>query len=168
MLAAGDRVRFVPTDEPVPDGLDAADAAAAAAAAEPTVPSANRPSLEVLSAGPMTSVQDSGRAGFGRHGVSRTGAADKLALQMGNALLRNPDTAAGLEVAMGGLKVKALTPTAVAVTGADCGAKIVRPATEGRIPVKVNEVVVLQKDDELHLGFAKDGARAYLAVHRVR
>ena len=49
-------------------------------------------------------MQDLGRFGLARHGVSRTGAADDLALRMGNALLGNAPTAAGLEVpAAGGL-----------------------------------------------------------------
>ena len=43
-------------------------------------------------------VQDIGRFGLARHGVSRTGAADDLALRMGNALLGNAPSAAGLEV----------------------------------------------------------------------
>lgn len=166
LLTAGDKVRFVPTEEIVPEGLDAADAAAAAAADEATVTTTNPPSIEVIAPGPITSIQDLGRKGFGRYGVSRTGAADTLALRMGNALLQNPETAAGFEVAMGGLKLKALAPIAMAVTGADCNAKIIRPSCEKDVPVRVNEVVTLQANDELHLGYGKDGARSYVTVHR--
>ena len=48
----------------------------------------------------------------------------------------------------------------MALTGADCGA-VLRRASNDPAPVRVNEVVLMQAQDELELGFAKDGARAY-------
>jgi len=155
-LQAGDLVKFVPAE----DGVDTN----ARSAPEEPLATPEKPFMQVLTAGPMTTVQDVGRLGYARHGVSRSGAADGLAIRMGNALLRNSEDAAGLEIAMGGLKLRCAESCAVALTGADCGATMRRPGVESLIKVPINQVVQLREEDELTLGFATDGARAYLAV----
>ena len=53
--------------------------------------------LRVLAPGFVTTVQDLGRFGHGELGVSAAGAADPLALRLGNRLLGNPEGAAALE-----------------------------------------------------------------------
>ncbi len=45
--------------------------------------------IEIIRPGAQASVQDLGRVGFRRFGVGRSGAADSLALQVGNRLLGN-------------------------------------------------------------------------------
>ena len=105
-----------------------------------------------------------GRRGYARHGVSRSGAADDLALRVGNSLLGNDDNAAALEVSLGGLKLRAHQPCAIALTGADCGASLARAGEDAALSLSTNEVVLLRTDDELSLGYAKDGARAYVCV----
>eukprot|EP00656_Telonema_subtile_P030657 TRINITY_DN33639_c0_g1_i1.p1 TRINITY_DN33639_c0_g1~~TRINITY_DN33639_c0_g1_i1.p1 ORF type:complete len:730 (+),score=149.61 TRINITY_DN33639_c0_g1_i1:50-2239(+) len=157
MLRAGDLVKFVPTDiEPVSKPV--------VEVTEETTPDLANPWMKVLSAGPMTTVQDMGRRGYARHGVSRSGAADELSLRMGNSLLGNPDHAAGLEVALGGLKFRMLRPCAISLTGADCAAKVSRAGCGGSVPLPVNQVAKLLEGDELTLGYADDGARAYVCV----
>jgi len=153
LLRAGDLVKFVPVNEKVEEQPDSQDVVA-----QPT-----SPWIEVLSPGPLTTVQDLGRRGYARHGVSRSGAADWLALRMGNHLLENHESAAALEVTLGGMKVRLLNSCAVALTGADCGAQLKRIG-ESTVPLPVNQVVLLQPGDELELGFAKDGMRTYLCV----
>ena len=155
-LRAGDIVKFIASDE---DFVEEEEAQAEGPAHIPEMPW-----IEVMSPGPMTTVQDIGRHGYARHGVSRSGGADELALRMGNALLGNNDNAAGLEVALGGLKIRSVQTCGIALTGADCKAKIQRVDQDSPINVSVNEVVVLQPDDILELGYAKDGARAYVCV----
>eukprot|EP00939_MAST-03C_sp_MAST-3C-sp1_P000737 g737.t1 len=175
-LGPGDVVRFVPVnDEDVMeqegnDGVVTENAAASGdgdaserlSSAEPT----KKPWVEVIKSGPLTTVQDLGRYGYAHHGVSRSGACDALALRMGNALLGNKENAAGLEIAMGGARMKCHAPCAVTLTGADCSATLAR----GLLPdapaekIRVNEVVHMRSGDELELGFAKDGARAYVCV----
>eukprot|EP00854_Cymbomonas_tetramitiformis_P002318 gene2318-3042_t len=157
LLKAGDLVKFVPSDEAIPEVAEkVADEAPLAPPAQPWV--------QILAPGPLTTVQDLGRDGYGRHGVSRSGAADSLALLMGNALLGNQDSAAGLEVMLGGLKLRCDEPCAIALTGADCGASLKHAAQGSQTKLRVNEVVHLQRGDELELGFAKDGMRAYVCV----
>src|SRR5262249_36514831 len=56
--------------------------------------------LTVISPGLLTTVQDLGREGFGAIGVSASGAADALALRLGNKLLGNPERAAAVEMTL--------------------------------------------------------------------
>lgn len=44
---------------------------------------------------------------------------DRASMHLANALLGNQDSAAGLEVLLGGLKLRFVTGSAVAVTGAE-------------------------------------------------
>ncbi|MDN5749585.1 MAG: biotin-dependent carboxyltransferase family protein [Pseudonocardia sp.] len=73
--------------------------------------------LQVIAPGPLTTVQDQGRPGYGATGVSASGAADRASLAAANRLVGNRPGAAGLETTMGGLTVRAHDPVAVAVTG---------------------------------------------------
>lgn len=155
LLHAGDLVRFTPMAE---------GEAEAPPTPPPPVPTPANPWVEVVSPGPLTTVQDLGRRGYARHGVSRSGAADGLALRMGNALLGNDEGAAGLEVAMGGLQLRCVDECAIALTGADCNATITRPLADGPVALRTNEVVVLRPDDEVKLGYAAEGVRAYVCV----
>jgi KipI family sensor histidine kinase inhibitor len=155
LLKAGDLVKFVPTDEPIPEETEAVEAAAPVLGAK---------WIEIVDPGPQTSVQDVGRYGYARHGVSRSGAADDLSLRMGNALVGNAPETPGLEVMMGGLKMKCAYPCAIALTGADCGATLKRPEVDEPISLNVNERIFLEKDDLVELKFAKDGMRAYVCV----
>ena len=58
--------------------------------------------IEVQSPGLQTTVQDLGREGFGPMGVSPSGAADPLALRIGNRLVGNSEGAAALEMTLVG------------------------------------------------------------------
>ncbi|WP_024794292.1 biotin-dependent carboxyltransferase family protein [Tomitella biformata] len=73
--------------------------------------------LEVLSPGPLTTVQDEGRRGVGALGVGRSGAADLPAYRAANRLAGNVPGAACLETTAGGLRVRAHGQVLVAVTG---------------------------------------------------
>lgn len=153
-LRAGDKIKFIPTDGEIVEQE----------VKEQAAPVPASPWIEILSPGALATVQDMGRRGYARHGVSRSGAADDLALRMGNALLGNAETDAGIEVTMGGMKVRCLDSCAIALTGADCGATVKQPGSKETRALPVNEVVQLQKDDELKLDYAKDGMRSYLCV----
>jgi len=156
MLRAGDLVKFFSSDKDIPEGDDIIG--------EQSPPIHAKPWIKIVSPGPMTTVQDIARHGYARHGVSRSGAADDLSLRMGNALLGNEDGSAGLEVTMGGLKMRCIEPCAIALTGADCVAKLKRLGRNSKLSLRINEVVLLQSDDEIELGFATDAMRAYVSV----
>ena len=61
---------------------------------------------------------------------------------------------------MGGFKARAKSECALSITGADCGATL-----NGK-SIRLNEIVWMNEGDELELAFARDGARAYVEVHK--
>ncbi len=77
--------------------------------------------LTVLAPGLLTTVQDLGREGFGAIGVSASGAADALALRVGNKLLGNPEGAAALEMTLLGGTFQFSGETWSAISGSDFG-----------------------------------------------
>jgi len=74
-------------------------------------------SLRVLAAGPGLSLQDAGRPGYLRYGVSESGPMDWAAHALANRLLGNAPGAAALEIGPGGARFEAQTALAVAVSG---------------------------------------------------
>jgi len=108
--------------------------------------------LQVLTTGPMTTVQDEGRVGFASWGVPRSGACDRGAYRLGLRLVGNAPGAASLEVTLGGLTVRAVAPVVVAVTGARC------PGAAWNAPTS------LAPGQVLRLGAPTEGLRSYLAV----
>ncbi|WP_214370704.1 biotin-dependent carboxyltransferase family protein [Pseudonocardia sp. H11422] len=114
--------------------------------------------IEVLATGPLALLQDLGRPGFVGSGVGRSGAADRAALRLANRLVANPEDAAGIEVVLGGLSVRARRRLTVALTGAPA------PATVDAMPVGHHAVVVLRAGQVLTLGVPPTGLRTYLAV----
>jgi biotin-dependent carboxylase-like uncharacterized protein len=125
--------------------------------------------LEVVSPGPRTTVEDLGRRMVARFGIPPGGAFDPLSLVAANRLVGNDDGAAGLEATLAGptLRNAGDEPLALAVVGADCDAHVERgggrPDADGE-PVSPGRVVTLAPGDRLRLGFARDAARAWIAV----
>jgi len=74
--------------------------------------------LRVVAPGFLTTVQDLGRFGHGEEGISAAGAADPLALRLGNGLLGNPEGAPALEMTLiGGTFLFERAATAVYTSG---------------------------------------------------
>ena len=83
------------------------------------------PTIDVLDAGTQTTVQDyPGRTGFWNVGVPPSGPMDALAFRFANRLLKNPESAAGLEILMNGPTLRFNMATEIAITGADMQAEI--------------------------------------------
>jgi antagonist of KipI len=113
----------------------------------------------VLEPGLLTTVQDLGRPGLERFGVSRGGAADRGALILGNQLVGNDPDAAGLEMTLAGPRLRFNHDTVVALTGADLGAVL----NGDRLPRW--QPVLVRSGEELGFGApAAEGARAYLCA----
>jgi biotin-dependent carboxylase-like uncharacterized protein len=114
--------------------------------------------LTVIRPGLLATVQDLGRPGHGRLGVSGCGAADPVALRLANRLAGNPEGAPAIEMTLVGGTFRLEAPAVVALAGAEGGADldgeplppwVERGARAGQI---------------LSVGALRDGARAYLAV----
>ncbi|RMB59004.1 5-oxoprolinase subunit C family protein [Tessaracoccus antarcticus] len=114
--------------------------------------------LHVTAVGPLATIQDLGRPGWMHVGVSPSGAADRESHRLANALLGNDAGAATIEVLLGGLELLATQATWVALTGADCGARV-----DGRAIAWAGPVA-LRAGQRLRLGFSTAGLRAYVAV----
>ncbi len=115
-------------------------------------------SLEILVPGPLTTVQDLGRYGFGRYGVPPSGALDSFSLRVANLLVGNPETEAGLEITLMGLKARALRDLVVALCGGD-----LQPHLNDK-PFEMWRSQIVRKGDILFLKAPRTGCRAYLAV----
>ena len=113
----------------------------------------------VLSPGLSTTVQDLGREGFGPIGVSPSGAADPVALRLGNRLVMNAENAAGLEMTLVGGTFSFPEGATLALTGSDFG------ATLDGSPLNVWTSVNVQPGQTLRLGPTQSGARCYLCIH---
>ena len=157
-IRPGDLVRFVPIGEAEYRRLEREGAAAARAAETADTDVSERPLLEVVQPGPLTTVQDLGRAGYQRFGVPPSGAADPLALRVGNTLLGNPDGAAGLEFTGVGPTLAFAADRVVALTGGAFAA-----ALDGRAaPWYVSFLV--RAGQRLEIGGMRQGFRGYLTV----
>ncbi|WP_455709626.1 5-oxoprolinase subunit C family protein [Micromonospora sediminicola] len=85
--------------------------------------------IEVLRAGPLTTVQDQGRPGWAHLGVPRSGALDPDALRLANRLVGNPEHAAGLEIILTGCVLRVTRAVTVALTGAPADVLVEWPPT---------------------------------------
>lgn len=114
--------------------------------------------LEIRAAGPMLTVQDRGRPGFLRFGVSASGPMDAEAFAAANALVGNAPGAALLEFALTGGRFRASRDVLVAVTGgemrAEAGARPLAPWSSAR----------LRAGEELTVGALRGAVWGYLAV----
>ena len=117
--------------------------------------------LIVTNVGPATSVQDAGRFGAQRYGLTPSGAMDRLALATANTLAGNPQFAAAIELGPFGATFTAQDdPIRFAVAGASRGIKI-----DDR-PLPLNQSATLMPGERLVLGTAREGVFSYLAVER--
>jgi biotin-dependent carboxylase-like uncharacterized protein len=114
--------------------------------------------LVVVSPGALTTIQDVGRPGYASMGVSRSGAFDAGAYELGRRLLDNEVGAAALEVLLGGLTVRATAATRAVITGG------LVQATVGGRAVGYGEPFYLMPGDQLALGHCTRGIRAYVSV----
>lgn len=114
--------------------------------------------LEVLSVGPSVTVQDQGRTGRLGQGVGQGGAADKLALFEGAALLGQPPTNAALEMAGMGGTFRASRAVRIALTGAPMTATL-----DGQ-PLLWNAAHAVAQGAMLKIGGARSGVYGYLHI----
>ncbi|NOX73617.1 MAG: biotin-dependent carboxyltransferase family protein [Alphaproteobacteria bacterium] len=114
--------------------------------------------LGILSISPSACIQDQGRVGFLRYGVTSSGAMDMFALAEGQALLGNTPDAAAIEFAEFGGRFKATGPLAVATSGGVMALKL------NDIPVGWRQVLALRVGDILDVGASIEGVYGYLHV----
>ena len=115
-------------------------------------------SLVVEDPGLLTTVQDLGRLGFGVMGISASGAADPVALQIGNRLVGNDPGKAALELTLSGGTFALPQGGVICVTGANFGARL------DRQELTMWRAHAIQPRKHLTFGATRDFARCYLCV----
>jgi antagonist of KipI len=103
-------------------------------------------------------VQDLGRAGRRREGVSVGGALDLFAARIANLLVGNPETAALLEITLGGLRLRFHDSRRIAWCGG-----VLPVQVEGET-IAAGHQAVVRPEEELDFEMAESGCRAWLAI----
>lgn len=114
--------------------------------------------VEILRAGPLTTVQDLGRSAWPDRGISRCGALDDCALSWGNLLVGNPIGTAGLEFTLGAASLRFEADCCVVLTGTDADA-----ALDGR-PLRPWWRQRVRAGQTLKLAAPRERMRSYLAI----
>ncbi|MCG6207173.1 biotin-dependent carboxyltransferase family protein [Rhodopseudomonas sp. HC1] len=116
-------------------------------------------SLIVGSVGPASSVQDGGRHGAQRYGLTPSGAMDRLSLAAANVLVGNAPFAAAIELGPLGASLTARDGALrLALSGAE------RPAAIEGTAVALNHSFLLDAGRTLTLGVARSQVFSYLAI----
>src|SRR6202022_4045343 len=115
--------------------------------------------LVISAIGPASSVQDGGRHGAQRYGLTPSGAVDQLALAAANCLVGNELFAAAIEIGPFGA---AFTSREGAVRVGLAGAS--RNADISARSVASDTSMTLADGETLTLGFARGGSFSYLAI----
>jgi len=114
--------------------------------------------LRIIEPG-LTSVQDGGRFGAQRYGLSPAGAMDRVSLARVNAVLRQPGLGAALEVGPFAMKVQVMGgPLRLAVTGAARNIRV-----DGR-EAEMATTFVVTGGAHIELGPARGGMFSYLGA----
>ena len=115
--------------------------------------------LRMLSAGPGATLQDAGRHGYLRFGVTAAGPMDPLAHATANLALGNPVDATAIEVSVSGIEVTAESgPLSVAIAGGEFTLSL-----DGR-PLPPAAVLTLEEGAVLKIRAGHSGSWCYLAV----
>ena len=116
--------------------------------------------IDVLRPGTMTTIQDiPGRVGYWNVGIPPSGPFDNRSFSLGNQLLGNAPSCAGLEITLQGPALRFSTPARVVVTGGDT------ELTIDSTSASMWTVLEILPGQTLSIGALKGhGARAYLCI----
>jgi biotin-dependent carboxylase-like uncharacterized protein len=115
--------------------------------------------LRISAAGGASTIQDLGRPGFQRYGVSEAGAMDPTALRIANLLVGNDEAEACIEFAVvGGVYETVGAPRRLAVAGDFA-------VTVDGVGLSAYQSYDLREGSRLSIGRSASGVYGYLAVH---
>jgi len=114
--------------------------------------------LQVMQVGPSVSVQDQGRSGHLRYGVTVSGVMDRTSFAIGNTVLDNPPSTPVLEISLGGISLSCLEGSvSIAIVG-------------GKFSIKINDeplppwsMLTIRAGDSLTVAPGAWGSWCYLA-----
>jgi KipI family sensor histidine kinase inhibitor len=169
LLSPGQRVRF----RPVPagtlgtgtPGTGTASTGTASTGTEPAAPARTGGRfLEIVRPGPLATVQDLGRHGYGAVGVPPSGAADPESLITANRLAGNPDGAAGLELTLGRAVFRCLGDAVIATAGAPAVVTVTPEAGGPAAEIPPGSPFGVKNGSLVRIGPPSIGLRSYIAV----
>ncbi|ENW96148.1 urea amidolyase family protein [Acinetobacter sp. NIPH 298] len=117
----------------------------------------------VQNVGLQVLIQDEGRKNVAQLGVGQAGAIDRSAFHCANACVGNPKNAAALEIYNGGLRLKVMKETVIAVTGAKTELWV-SYANGYTVKQPLYQPIALDRGDEIYLDKVQAGIRNYVAV----
>ena|SRR5574344_765697 len=112
----------------------------------------------VEKSGALTTIQDMGRTGYERFGVSPAGPMDIRSFVLANLLVGNPKNTAAMEISIIGPTLRFTERGVIAITGCD-----IAPRRLGK-PLEMYKTIVVEAGDVIQMGIAPSGCRAYLAI----
>lgn len=117
--------------------------------------------IQILDCYGHATVQDLGRPGYRHLGVPLSGALDSGLLRIANALVRNPASAAAIEMRLVGPRLRASVPVIISLAGSVEGH--IESRSGGRRPARAWASHRLLEGDTLKLGTVHGGV-AYLGI----
>jgi antagonist of KipI len=115
-------------------------------------------SVEVIKPGLLTTLQDAGRTGYASVGIHPTGAMDREALFLANALVGNADNMAAIEIHFPAAVFRFHQDALIAITGADWEPRI------NDEPIAINQTTMIKAGSVFTCRQPNKGARSYLAI----
>lgn len=115
-------------------------------------------SILFQTSGLLTTIQDLGRARFRRFGINPNGAMDKTSVRLINILLGNQENEAAIEMHYPAPEILFEEDAAIALGGAEFGAKL------DKNPIENRRIIFAEKGSVLKFEKKIFGSRAYLAV----
>jgi len=115
-------------------------------------------SFRVIQTGILSLLQDSGRVGQHRIGLTNGGPLDPDAFNWCNRLLQNTPGSTAIEVSFGGLQLEAQVDTFICLTGA------LMPLSINKVKQDLWRVHAVKSGDIISVDFAEEGSRSYLGV----
>lgn len=113
--------------------------------------------IKIISPGFYTTIQDLGRTGYQKFGMSQSGAMDWFSLELANILVGNKRGEACLEVTFIGPEIAFEIDSQIAISGADISPKL------NDKPITLNKSFSVSAGDTLRFGTLKCGCRAYIS-----
>lgn len=112
--------------------------------------------IKIIKAGMLTTIQDLGRYGLQRYGMTVSGAMDSYALLLGNSILGNADNEAAIECTVLGPTIYFEQTQLITVTGANLSPKV-----DGQ-SLPMWKPVLIEAGSLLSFGRPNSGCRAYI------
>lgn len=115
-------------------------------------------SVQVISPGLLTTIQDNGRESYMEFGVPVSGPMDRYAAKVANLLVGNNEEAAVMEITLAGPKLKFHRAALVAVAGPDARIYLNKELKE------INKAFLVNSGEVISVPQVTKGVRVYLSV----